>query len=323
METMFTEELRQSVEAASGGKQTVLRTDKGQATYMNIIPKFRMEDIHPTLGTGVHPAFLVGGVEKDEILIGTYLAVIRDGEALSLPGQDPATSINFDVAHALCLAAGEGFHLTTNWEWAAIALQVAAKGHDVRGNTSYGKSHSHPDERGTKVNGSNRTLTGSGPATWRHDGTEHGIADMVGNIWEWVGGLKLVGGRFVMPADNDFVLPEAQWPASEVCLEGINGTPRFSASTSCRGWFNQTFKGLAGVDGHPSADSLKQAMLCPLAAMDIPGHFWADTSEGFEALPFRGGSWDSGSNAGLAALDLDGGRSDACSALGFRPAFIR
>mgnify|MGYP003609996268 CR=1 FL=1 len=56
--------LRESVEAATGGKVTVLYDDKGYPSYMNVIPKFKVEDIDASLGTGVHPAFIVGGVEK-------------------------------------------------------------------------------------------------------------------------------------------------------------------------------------------------------------------------------------------------------------------
>ena len=37
---LIKDSLRQSVEAASGGEQTVLYTTKGQPTYMNIIQKF-------------------------------------------------------------------------------------------------------------------------------------------------------------------------------------------------------------------------------------------------------------------------------------------
>ncbi|MFY0838400.1 hypothetical protein ACA371_28910, partial [Klebsiella pneumoniae] len=53
--------LRQSVEAASGGAQTVLYTAKGQPSFVNIIPKVTIESIDPSLGTGTHPAFIVDG----------------------------------------------------------------------------------------------------------------------------------------------------------------------------------------------------------------------------------------------------------------------
>ena len=83
------DDLRASVEAATGGKVTVLYTASGQPSYMNVIPKFNLEDIDAGLGSGVHPAFIVGGVEKSELFIGTYQGINKNGEFLSLPGVDP------------------------------------------------------------------------------------------------------------------------------------------------------------------------------------------------------------------------------------------
>lgn len=313
--------LRDAVEAASGGKQTVLWTKSGFPSYMNVIPKFRCEDIHPrALGTGIHPAFVINGVEKSEIFIGTYQAVIQDGEAISLPNQAPETRINFDTARHACLNAGTGFHLMTNWEWAAIALWCAANGHDVRGNTSWGKSHSNPEEKGESLSGSSVTMTGSGPDSWRHDGTPFGIADLVGNVWEWVDGLKLKSGEIFMPSDNAFAQGERDWPSAGAFLNGGNGL-QVSSSVSNRGWFNKAFKNIGGEET-PQSAVLKQALLFPVHGQEIRGHFWADNSKGFEALPIRGGNWYFDSYAGLAALYLSCGRSFAYSFLGFRPAFI-
>ena len=38
-------------------------------------------------------------------------------------------------------------------------------------------------------------------------------------------------------------------------------------------------------------------------------------------LPFRGGYWNNGANAGLAALNLDNSRVNTNPGIGFRPAF--
>ena len=38
-------------------------------------------------------------------------------------------------------------------------------------------------------------------------------------------------------------------------------------------------------------------------------------------LPYRGGNWNNGANAGLAALGLNGSRVVTNTDLGFRPAF--
>lgn len=133
--------------------------------------------------------------------------------------------ISFDEALGYARASGPGFHLMTNAEWAAVALLTwksrGAQDDPVRGNTQWGRSHEAQWEAGTRESGdapgedteaqgrSGRTLTGSGPATWRHDGTPAGIADLVGNVWEWVAGLRLVNGEIQIIPDNDAALPTA------------------------------------------------------------------------------------------------------------------
>lgn len=321
-QTITKHELAAEVERASEGRQTVLKTAKGQATYMNVIPAFNCEDLGPGFGTGRHPAFIVNGVEKSEIFIATYQAVIRDGEAVSLPGQDPATGINFDQARMACAAAGTGFHLMTNWEWAAIALWCIKNGFgQLRGNTNYGTSHAARDEAGT-ISQYGRILTGSGPATWRHDGTPYGIADLVGNVWEWCDGLKLLDGRIIMPADNAFGLAEDKWADAGAAIDFADGSMRTAASVTKRDWDGDYFRNVAAEEGFEPPAAIKQALLSPHDGMTSEGFFWADNTEGFEALPIRGGGWGYGGRAGLAALHLVYGRSYARSGVGFRPAFI-
>ena len=105
MPVIFTKDhLRTSVEAATGGKVTVLYDNKGYPSYMVVVPKFNIEDIMgaSTWGTGVHPAFKVGGVEKSQIFIGQYQATVLDGRACSLPGKDPHALVTYDNASYYC-----------------------------------------------------------------------------------------------------------------------------------------------------------------------------------------------------------------------------
>ena len=53
---LIVDQLRRSVEAATGGRQTVLYTAKGQPSHMYVFPRFNCEDIAPggELGTGTH-----------------------------------------------------------------------------------------------------------------------------------------------------------------------------------------------------------------------------------------------------------------------------
>jgi hypothetical protein len=211
--------------AASGGKLEIKYNVNGDPLVMVRIPKFNLEDIDASLGNGPHPAFIVNGVVKNELYIGAFQAILENGCALSIPGLSPRTDINYDNAKAACVANGPGFHLMTAWEWAGVALWCLKNGTQPRGNTNYLKSHEAGYETGTPApdNAANKTLGGSGPASWRHDGTYQGIADMVGNVWEWNDGLYLKDGRLYFPNDNNFTLAEGSWPASPVYIDASVG----------------------------------------------------------------------------------------------------
>jgi hypothetical protein len=329
--------LRASVEAATGGKVTVLYDDLGYPSYMTVIPKFNVEDIDAGLGSGVHPAFVVGGVEKSEIFIGQYPAIVKGGRALSLPGVDPAASMNFDTARGYCTAKGQGWHMMTNWEWAAVALWCKANGFEPRGNTNYGRHHDQVHEQGRRqdgvapgtASGTARTLTGSGPASWRHDNTLAGIADIVGNVWKWIDGMKLVNGKFYMPNDNDYAAAEGDWVDQGVIIADDAGTTKLgtpSDTLEATGSLNvDPWRGLtttANFDALSSAvkERMQQAMIDPLFADEPLGRFYFDTDG--ERVPLRGGYWGNGAYAGLGALDLNNVRSNSRTYIGFFPAFI-
>ncbi|MDD3770472.1 MAG: SUMF1/EgtB/PvdO family nonheme iron enzyme [Sulfuricurvum sp.] len=352
MPTIFTKDtLRASVEASTGGKVTVLYDDKGFPSYMNIIPKFKVEDIDASLGTGVHPAFIVGGVEKSEIFIGQHLANVRDDRAVSLPGVDPKTGVTYDQAKAYCKNKGGGWHLMTNWEWAALSLWSLKNGFQPRGNTNYGRSHEATYETGVRMDGgvpgentgTPRTLSGSGPASWRHDNTPSGVADLVGNVREWQDGLKIVDGKIFMPADNNYSLPEANWNDTGVYFDatiaggGIDGTygdvgdpvlsdsiTNYSGPVGDVGSYDYAsiaeWKALTSKAGWTVPVSMKQALIYPYDSTAAKGNLYVRNYG--ERMPIRGGSWNYGASAGLGSLHLSDARSSSGSTIGFRPAFI-
>jgi hypothetical protein len=352
--------LLNAVLAASGGKQVVKYNVNGDPCFFTRIPRFNLEDIRPSLGAGPHPAFVVNGVIKDEILVATYPAIIDKGCAVSIPGQSPGVNINFDSAKSACESNGPGFHLMTAWERAAVVLWCLKNGFQPRGNTTSGKSHEATWETGTPApDNALKTLGGSGPASWRHDGTMAGVADLVGNVAEWLDGLKSVDGRLYFPADNDFMLPEAQWPASSIYLDATAGpgdrngmadsgdivvsdritkyseipTPTGGSDPgdldyACNAWKDTAVSSTFGNLALDKRQAAAQLMIAPKLAPADESALFPEAKGGFysrnygERFPYWGGSWGSGSAAGLAYLLMYFRRSYSYNSIGLRPAFI-
>jgi len=363
MTTIFIkDDLRASVEAATGGKQTVLYTNKGQPSYMNVIPKFMMQDIDANLGSGVHPAFIVNGIEKNEIFIGSYQGIAKNNEFLSLPGVDPTASQNFDYFANLARANGPGWHAISNVEFAALALWCWKNGFMPRGNTDFGRSSDASWETGRRQDGGQpgsgsgtaRTLTGSGPMSWRHDNSSAGIADLSGNIWEWTPGMRIVAGEIQVIENNNAALNSVSFGETSGGWNAINGatgalvTPTFTGSIAggdyvptttnsvryaTSGTANYTlvrasgssFEGMTNPGSTPVAaaalEVLRRYGLFPVANTGLGGDgFWSDVTG--ERLPLRGGGWTIAAPSGVFALSLGYARSNAGTSLGSRPAFV-
>lgn len=349
---LIKDSLRQSVELASGGLQTVLYTAKGQATYMNIIQKYDMSTIDASL-SGTHPAFIVDGVEKPEIFIGTYLGKLVDGELLSLPNVEPSHSTNYDNFLTAARACGKGHHLITNAEWSAVALQCYKNDTQPFGNTYYGRSSQNPLLVGRRADGLNpgnttgsaRTLTGSGPVQWRHNGKESGIADLSGNVWEWSAGMRIFNGEIQVIADNnasklaiDLGAASTEWKA----IDGATGnlvTPDGAGTTvgtikyADGGTADYTINGgsFGAIRNLSTTKPVTAAALARLKALCLYPHtentasyngdYFGKSMTG-ETLPVRGGNWYIAANAGVFALYLRYARSSTLTNIGARPAFV-
>ncbi|OQP06858.1 hypothetical protein B1690_05980 [Geobacillus sp. 46C-IIa] len=349
--------LRQAVESATGGKNTVMYDDKGNPSIMVCIPKFNLSDVINGAPNVPHPAFIVNGVVKSEIWISKYQNIVHDGRAYSLPFQDPKTFVTYDQAKQYCAAKGLGWHLMTNAEWAAIALWCKKNGFMPRGNNNFGKDHSAPHERGkvtykytsggTEYEG--RVATGSGPASWAHNGMNDGIFDLNGNVWEWVDGLKLIDGKIYVHQDNNYNTPESprvvdQWVDTGVYFDNttagnanttisdIGGDPVLGAERTnpmytgdastdpYYGYSFTTFETLAAKSGFTVPDLLKYLAIAPIDANHGGDGIWVRNYG--ERVAIRGGRWVNGSSAGVFALGLDNARSISTHDIGFRSAYI-
>ena len=327
--------LRASVEAATGGRVTVLYDNAGAPSYMAVIPRFTYEDLglDAVLGSGVATAFRCNGIEKSEIFIGQYLASVFDFRAVSLPGRAPRAFISYHAAKAACATKGPGWHLMTAHEWAAIALWCKANGTVPRGNTDFGRAHNAQHEAGHVVpldglppEWSSVTATGSGPATWRHDGTISGISDLVGNLFEWSDLLKTVQGQIYTTQDN---YDPGEWdaldhyiavenifdpPQSHITLQNTPPTPVTVLQTT-PAW-TETQK----APGYIESQLLQRLLISPTEVTAMQGAFGAMNQGTFHAL--RGGHWATTVDSGLAGLYLAVPAEAEAPFAGFRPAFI-
>ena len=273
------------------------------------------------------------GRKVEAYLIGKYPATLIDGVPHSLPYQQPAVNINYDEAIRLCEAKGPGWHLITNDEWAALAHQIRKNGTLPRGNTNSGKIHSHPEEIGTTYPDSyGKTLTGSGPVTWNHDGTAEGVADMCGNIWEHVGGIRFVDGQVQVIPDNgaaagaDQSKDSKEWtplysPDGDTIYYNVeNGRIKLRPIAPD----DQDYGGVCFTELDGSLidvpEKLIELGLYPAPGYDGTDYFWLDTDG--ERCVVRGGSWSSGADAGVFYFDGDS-RADVHWIVGFRSAFVR
>ena len=70
--------------------------------------------------------------------------------------------------------------------------------------------------------------------------------------------------------------------------------------------------------GYVSNQAMKRLLLEPAGALPRGSIYMRNFGE---RLPYRGGNWNSGANAGLAALVLIDSRANTLTNIGFRPAF--
>jgi hypothetical protein len=236
------------VEAASGGKVTILYDDKDNPSYMRRFSPMTNKDLYrqyfasdaawnaspfKAIENEPHPAFMKGGTKIRELLIGQYLACELNGRACSLPGVDPRADLNYDQAVTLCKSKGAGWSLNTMYTWGFLQALCLRNKYQPRGNTNWGRSLEVPWETaprndnglpGVKEGANPQNRTGTGPVSWNHDGTESGIVDLIGNAWEWQALMKLMDGKILLAPDNNIDLAESVWPDTGARYDSTGGT---------------------------------------------------------------------------------------------------
>ena len=268
------------------------------------------------------------GRKVKEYAISKYPNTMIDGRPYSLPFMPPAVNVNHDEAIRLCEAKGPGWHLITNDEsWENDTVPT--------GNTNSGKSHSHPEQKGTTYQNSyGKTLTGSGPIEWNHDRTAEGVADMVGNVWEHVGGVRFLNGQVQIIPNNEAAAGADQSPDSKewTAIYTPDGDPVYYNVKDGEIVLQPTapdgkdYDGVPFCDLHERADMDVPDKLIELGLYPAPGYeseeyFWLDTDG--ERCVSRGGHWRNGAPAGVFSFYGSDSRSDVSPDIGLRSALVR
>lgn len=274
------------------------------------------------------PVFIVKGVEYDSVYLSRFLNSAAKDQVVSLPFRDPLASISMDEAVAGIRRKGEGWHLLTNCEWQYIKDTTRPGTH---GNTSCGIYHADNAESGI-ISKYGRTETGSGPASWFHNGDpESGIADTIGNVWKIVSGIRLKNGKLQYMPDNDAAAPDADLSKNsteflEVLVDGclvkigLGENGMMITTGEVEGW-DYVERGDVCTDLKTDPDILKELGIITDDTESETEIFAAD-AELDEAICYVGGSCNSTSTAGSSALSLLHPRSYVLTSVGFFSALL-
>jgi len=274
------------------------------------------------------PIFIVKGVEYDSVYLSRFLNSAVGDQVVSLPFRDPLASINMDDAIQKIRQKGEGWHLLTNCEWQYIKDTTRPGTH---GNTAYGKYHGDDAERGV-LSEYGRTETGSGPASWYHNGDkETGIADTIGNVWKIVSGIRLKRGKLEYMANNDAAAPDADLSEEsteflEVLADGSPvkigpGENGMMITTGEVEGYDCVERGDVCIDLKTVPDILKDIGIITDDTESETEIFAAD-AELDEAICFVGAGWYDTSSSGPSALNLDAPRAHANAGIGLFSALL-
>ena len=338
------DDFKNGIEHASGGMATVKADVNGNWHVMARIPAFKSQVFDADLAYPIvypsgayHPAFrLDASTNVPEILVGLFpVSLNSDDELVTLPGVAPDLTKTHDEARAACAALGDGFHMLTIHEWGALAFWAFNLVQNLKGNR--GTNVITDQEYGVKAAVTyTQVLTGTGPLSWRHNGREFGVADLVAGVEEMVNLCRTVDAKIHFPFYNEFWTDPADWDdqgvwlgpsaGSVLCIQGV--APIADDVT-----YDQSFSGMEGENLTPGSlpASIQDPRLCELmfwriwATDGTPpveheiawldnriGNIYFLNSAGTRYL-VRGGAYADGDDAGLPTM-----RSIATADTGYR-----
>ena len=271
----------------------------------------------------------------------------------SRPFVQQMSNVNFDQARAYCAANNgngiTGHHLMTTAEWAALQIRAIAGNTQPYGNTNYGRDDRDPSITGRCYTPSafgtssdqSRWLTGSGGVKTSHNFNADGVYDLSGNVWKWLGGMRLMNGEIQILANNDGAdstvdqsAASTAWLAilddGSLVAPGTAGALRISTAGNITkavqtGSGAKTFESVTCESDVLTTCAgvalLKQLGLYPYTTGLNGDYFWWNLTGEFVAI--RGGACNIGGTAGVSALNVLTGRGYSHWYIGFPLAFVQ
>ena len=337
------DDFKNGIEHASGGMATVKADVNGNWHVMARIPAFKSSVFDSDLSYNpisekYHPAFRLDETTiTPEILVGLFpVSLNSDDELVTLPGVAPDLTKTHEEARTACAALGDGFHMLTIHEWGALAFWAFNLVQNLKGNR--GTNEITDQEYGVKAAVTDtQVLTGTGPLSWRHNGREFGVADLVAGVEEMINLCRTVDAKIHFPFYNEFWTDPAGWDDEEIWFAPsagsvlcIDGTAPIADDVT----YDATFSGIEhGANFTPGAlpAALKDPRLCemllirtwytdgtPPTAHEIA---WLDSRIGDMYFPnsagtrylVRGGAHADGDDAGMPTM-----RSITTAATGYQ-----
>jgi len=252
------------------------------------------------------------------------------------------TNAEWSLVDAVCMSNGFIPHGNNNW------------GRDITYQYENGALTNTTKIPGSSAgNTHGRTCAGSGPVTWRHDNSPAGVADLVGNVAEWCSGFRLNNGEIQVIPNNDAAITGQDHSASSTAWKAIlqDGTnvdpgttnslkfdsqnPDGSTPTNVgpaqlsttivnsvnTGFCQQAFKSLTAKSGVNVPPILRLLGIFPYSTLTSNDNIWIRNVG--ERLPYRGGYYSNGTQAGLWSMSLGNPRTNRLAHFGFRPAFYQ
>lgn len=328
----------------------------GGGTYFEV-PAYTDTTNHKNL----HPAFIVNNQAIRGFRLGKYKDVRVNGSNyhLSLFGLPPAWgSGGFTESYNGLASRCDSINAATNLPegdrvanityaiFRYLAQLSVTEGFHMRGADYYGYAHNASGEKGTP--GGDYTyrgqyvhvLNGSGPNSWRHDGTPFGVYGLIGCTREICHGYELDAGKHLVIPNNDAIRATASELGETSTLfkaiktdgsfvdrsttedvfyydylsdPGSSGEKSFRLATSLTHqqvsdspYGGMTLSSLGVEDGVTVPMIMRLLGLYPLLIGTPRGRVYMRNTSTRKNCAWAGSSWSPGSGGGFSYLDADG-----------------